>query len=102
MELSDSWSSTLLVLSMQHVSIHAQRYPASLTILQNDCNFMMPWAGVNVYTTLPRMSCSSGSFHSHLCDSMTKRKYIPTTSSMRSIGRAGCFNVKDKSSLYSV
>src|SRR6267154_2405060 len=84
-ELTDFWTSTLLFWSMQHVSLHAHRYPASRVVLQNDCNlamFAMPPTGSNSYTALSWMSTSSGSLSSHLCDSMTKQKYVNTTSWM--------------------
>src|SRR6267154_5052089 len=101
MELTDFWTSMLLFWSMQQVSLHAHRYPASRVVLQKDCNFAMPLTGSNSYTALSWTSTSSGSFFSHLCDSMTKWKYVDTTSWMRSIRRSSCIIVDDRSSLYS-
>src|SRR6267154_2204327 len=102
MELTDFWTSTLLFWSIQHVSLHAHRYPASRVFLQNDCNFAIPVvAGCNSYTFLYWMSARSGSLSSHLCDSMTTPKYVDTTSWMRSIRRFSCIIVDDRSFLYS-
>src|SRR6267154_3073641 len=101
MELTDFWTSMLLFWSMQQVSLHAHRYPASRVALQKDCNFAMPPTGSNSYTILSWMSASSGSFSSHLCDSMTKRKYVDTTSWMRFICRSSRTIVDERSSLHS-
>src|SRR6267154_5126114 len=102
MELTDFWTSTLLFWSIQHVSLHAHRYPASRVFLQNDCNFpILVVAGCNSYTFLSWMSARSGSLSSHLCDSMTTPKYVDTTSWMRFICRSSRTIVDERSSLYS-
>src|SRR6267154_6479462 len=87
---------------MQQESIQAQRYPESRACLQKDCNFIIPPTGSNSYTLLSWMSCSSGSFASHLCDSMTQPKYMVTASVMGCISMCACLIDKDKSALYSV
>ena len=76
---STKWSSLLI----QQVSLHAQSKPASRTILQNICS--LSWVGelLRSYTAM-RMTCwNSGSFASHVCDSIAYRKNCRTSCLMR-------------------
>src|SRR6267154_6748923 len=104
MDLIESSCSAGINLLMQHVSLHAHRYPRLRATLQNDRNFTMPPTASNSesYMTLSWMSCMDGSFPSHLCDSMANRQYPVTTSVTWSIWQYACFIMNDTSSLYSM
>ena len=78
--VSDWFNTVLIVLSIQHVSAHAHRYPSFRTTSQNFCNFLFSGDGSRFQIELAQLtSWNEASFPAHTCENVTYWKYFATT-----------------------